>query len=142
MVPRRDVANQQQVQEAVDSTLKRFGQIDVLININNAGRELRGAAEEASPKQVRSVFAGNLGGLVTVDPGGCVLDASRYSYPSTRCRSRCFLFLGLWLHTARLILDFLLPVPGALLIRTFAGGATDTERHHLKLLALLWAVEL
>jgi hypothetical protein len=52
------------------------------------------------------------------------------------------LFLGLLLHTARLSLDFLLPVPGALLIRTFAGGATDTERHHLKLLALLWAVEL
>jgi NAD(P)-dependent dehydrogenase (short-subunit alcohol dehydrogenase family) len=66
MVPRRDVANQRQVQEAVDSTLKRLGQIDVLINLNNAGRELRGAAEEASPKQVRSVFAGNVGGLLTV----------------------------------------------------------------------------
>jgi NAD(P)-dependent dehydrogenase (short-subunit alcohol dehydrogenase family) len=44
--------------------LARFGQIDVLVN--NAGRGLLGAVEEASAEEVRSVFAVNVDGLLTV----------------------------------------------------------------------------
>jgi NAD(P)-dependent dehydrogenase (short-subunit alcohol dehydrogenase family) len=59
-----DVINEKQAQTAVDEALKRFGQIDVLVN--NAGRGLLGAVEEASSDEVRSVFAVNVDGLLTV----------------------------------------------------------------------------
>jgi NADP-dependent 3-hydroxy acid dehydrogenase YdfG len=49
---------------AVSAALARFGQIDVLVN--NAGRALLGAVEEASAEEVRSVFAVNVDGLLNV----------------------------------------------------------------------------
>ena len=59
-----DVTNEGQAQAAVSAALKRFGRIDVLVN--NAGRGLLGAVEEASAEEVRSVFAVNVDGLLTV----------------------------------------------------------------------------
>lgn len=70
-----DVTDEKQAQTAVDAGLKRFGQIDVLIN--NAGRGLVGAVEEASAEEVRSVFAVNVGGLLAV---------TRAVLPSMRAR--------------------------------------------------------
>lgn len=70
-----DVTDEQQAQAAVDAALKRFGQIDVLVN--NAGRGLLGAVEEASAEEVRSVFVVNVGGLLNV---------TRAVLPSMRAR--------------------------------------------------------
>ncbi|MGA8152176.1 MAG: oxidoreductase [Terriglobales bacterium] len=70
-----DVTNEEQTQAAIDAALKRFGQIDILIN--NAGRGLVGAVEEASSEEVRSVFAVNVEGLLSV---------TRAVLPSMRAR--------------------------------------------------------
>src|SRR5437870_3526456 len=59
-----DVTDERQAQAAVSAALARFGQIDVLVN--NAGRGLLGAIEEASAEEVRSVFAVNIDGLLNV----------------------------------------------------------------------------
>jgi len=59
-----DVTNVSQAQTAVSTALQRFGRIDVLVN--NAGRGLLGAVEEASAEEVRSLFAVNVDGLLTV----------------------------------------------------------------------------
>ena len=59
-----DVTDERQTQAAVGAALARFGQIDVLVN--NAGRGLLGAIEEASAEEVRSVFAVNVDGLLNV----------------------------------------------------------------------------
>ncbi|HWY68668.1 MAG TPA: SDR family NAD(P)-dependent oxidoreductase [Terriglobales bacterium] len=70
-----DVTNGLQAEAAVSVALKRFGRIDVLVN--NAGRGLLGAVEEASSEEVRSVFAVNVDGLLT---------ATRAVLPSMRER--------------------------------------------------------
>ena len=70
-----DVTNEQQAKEAVDAALKRFGQIDVLVN--NAGRGLVGAVEETTADEVRSAFAVNVEGTLNV---------SRAALPSMRAR--------------------------------------------------------
>jgi NAD(P)-dependent dehydrogenase (short-subunit alcohol dehydrogenase family) len=70
-----DVTDTKQVQTAVAAALKRFGQIDVLVN--NAGRGLLGAVEETSAEEVRSVFAVNVEGLLSV---------TRAVLPSMRAR--------------------------------------------------------
>jgi NAD(P)-dependent dehydrogenase (short-subunit alcohol dehydrogenase family) len=59
-----DVTDERQSQAAVSAGLARFGQIDLLVN--NAGRGLLGAIEEASADEVRSVFAVNVDGLLNV----------------------------------------------------------------------------
>jgi len=59
-----DVANEHQAESAAAAALDRFGRIDVLVN--NAGRGLLGAVEEASATDVRAVFAVNVDGLLTV----------------------------------------------------------------------------
>jgi NAD(P)-dependent dehydrogenase (short-subunit alcohol dehydrogenase family) len=59
-----DVVNPRQVADAVAAALTRFGHIDVLVN--NAGRGLLGAVEEASADEVRAVFAVNVDGLLAV----------------------------------------------------------------------------
>lgn len=59
-----DVVDERQAGEAVAAALARFGRIDVLVN--NAGRGLLGAVEEASADEVRSIFAVNVDGLLTV----------------------------------------------------------------------------
>ena len=64
LAPALDVTNGDQVREAVDQAMQRFARIDVLVN--NAGRGLMGAVEEASDKEVRDVFETNVFGLLTV----------------------------------------------------------------------------
>src|SRR5262249_24055324 len=59
-----DVANERQAREAAAAAVARFRRIDVLVN--NAGRGLLGAVEEASAEEVRSVFSVNVDGLLTV----------------------------------------------------------------------------
>src|SRR5262249_56717906 len=59
-----DVTDEQQAQSAVAGAVERFGRIDVLVN--NAGRGLLGAVEEASAAEVRAVFDANVFGLLAV----------------------------------------------------------------------------
>jgi NAD(P)-dependent dehydrogenase (short-subunit alcohol dehydrogenase family) len=59
-----DVTDEQQAKAAVEAAKAAFGRIDVLVN--NAGRGLLGAVEEASDSEVRSVFDANVFGLLAV----------------------------------------------------------------------------
>jgi len=59
-----DVTDEGQAAEAVDAAVARFGSIDVLVN--NAGRGLLGAVEEATAAEVETVFATNVFGLLNV----------------------------------------------------------------------------
>jgi NAD(P)-dependent dehydrogenase (short-subunit alcohol dehydrogenase family) len=59
-----DVTDDAQRLKAVDSAVKRFGGIDVLVN--NAGHGYRAAVEEASDDQVRELFATNFFGPVAL----------------------------------------------------------------------------
>jgi NAD(P)-dependent dehydrogenase (short-subunit alcohol dehydrogenase family) len=60
-----DVTDERQAHEAVAQAVERFGRIDVLVN--NAGRGLLGAVEEASDSAVRAVFDVNVFGLLNVN---------------------------------------------------------------------------
>ena len=57
-----DVTSPDSVQQAVEQTLQRFGQIDVLVN--NAGYGLRGVVEEISDEQARQVYDVNVFGVI------------------------------------------------------------------------------
>lgn len=59
-----DVTNEAQIADAVDTGLTRFGRIDVVVN--NAGRGLLGAVEEASDIAVRAVYDTNVFGALNV----------------------------------------------------------------------------
>jgi NAD(P)-dependent dehydrogenase (short-subunit alcohol dehydrogenase family) len=59
-----DVTDENQAREAVDSAVRRFGRIDVVVN--NAGRGLLGAVEEASDAAARAVFDTNVFGILNV----------------------------------------------------------------------------
>jgi NAD(P)-dependent dehydrogenase (short-subunit alcohol dehydrogenase family) len=59
-----DVTGESQAVAAVEAAIARFGCIDVLVN--NAGRGLLGAVEEASAAEVEAVFATNVFGLLNV----------------------------------------------------------------------------
>lgn len=59
-----DVKDKQQIDEAVNLSLKRFGRIDVLVN--NAGYGLLGAVEEVSEDEEQQLFEVNVFGLLAV----------------------------------------------------------------------------
>ncbi|MFI5958865.1 oxidoreductase [Cryptosporangium sp. NPDC051539] len=59
-----DVTSEHQAVAAVEAAIDRFGGIDVVVN--NAGRGLLGAVEEASAAEVEAVFATNVFGLLSV----------------------------------------------------------------------------
>jgi NAD(P)-dependent dehydrogenase (short-subunit alcohol dehydrogenase family) len=59
-----DVTDRAQAADAVARATERFERIDVLVN--NAGRGLIGAVEEASEEEIRSVFEINVFGLLSV----------------------------------------------------------------------------
>ena len=70
-----DVTSEQQAKDAVNAALKQVGQIDVLVN--NAGRGLVGAVEEATAQEVRATLAVNVEGTLNV---------TRAALPSMRAR--------------------------------------------------------
>jgi NAD(P)-dependent dehydrogenase (short-subunit alcohol dehydrogenase family) len=57
-----DLSDQSSITSAVDSTVSRFGRIDVLVN--NAGFGMLGALEEVSEQEVANVFQINVFGLL------------------------------------------------------------------------------
>lgn len=59
-----DVTVVAEVEAAVDDAIKRFGQIDVLVN--NSGYGMIGAIEEASDAEVRALFEVNVFGVLNV----------------------------------------------------------------------------
>jgi NAD(P)-dependent dehydrogenase (short-subunit alcohol dehydrogenase family) len=59
-----DVTDEAQIAAAVDVGLARFGRIDVVVN--NAGRGLLGAVEEASDAAARAVYDANVFGSLNV----------------------------------------------------------------------------
>lgn len=59
-----DVAKRQEVRQAVELSLKKFGRIDVLVN--NAGYGLFGAVEEVSDSQISRQFETNVFGAIDV----------------------------------------------------------------------------
>ncbi|MFE6286101.1 SDR family NAD(P)-dependent oxidoreductase [Streptomyces sp. NPDC057877] len=59
-----DVTDGSQARAAVAAATERFGAIDVLVN--NAGRGLLGAVEEASDAEARAVYDTNVFGLLNV----------------------------------------------------------------------------
>lgn len=61
---RLDVTNESEAVKAVGEAVERFGRIDFLVN--NAGRSLLGAVEEATATDVQEVFATNLFGVLAV----------------------------------------------------------------------------
>lgn len=61
---RLDVTSESEAVTAVGGAVERFGRIDYLVN--NAGRSLLGAVEEASASDVQEVFATNLFGVLAV----------------------------------------------------------------------------
>jgi NADP-dependent 3-hydroxy acid dehydrogenase YdfG len=59
-----DVTNLQDVKSSIETAIKEFGRIDVLVN--NAGYALVGAIEEANNEQVKQQFDTNVFGVVNV----------------------------------------------------------------------------
>ncbi|EGG17547.1 short-chain dehydrogenase/reductase family protein [Cavenderia fasciculata] len=59
-----DLVNEKSVKESIDSTIAKFGSIDVIVN--NAGYGLSGAVEELSDKDIRKQFDINFFGMVNV----------------------------------------------------------------------------
>jgi NAD(P)-dependent dehydrogenase (short-subunit alcohol dehydrogenase family) len=61
---RLDVTQETQAHTAAEAAVKRFGQIDILLN--NAGFGLLGAVEETTQEEVARVYATNVFGLLAV----------------------------------------------------------------------------
>src|ERR1700741_4052149 len=59
-----DITDERQAPDAVRQAVRCFGRIDVLVN--NAGRGLLGAVEEASAQEIRAVFETNVFGTLAV----------------------------------------------------------------------------
>jgi NAD(P)-dependent dehydrogenase (short-subunit alcohol dehydrogenase family) len=59
-----DVTRGEEITNAVEAAVRRFGSIDVLVN--NAGRGLLGALEEITDAEARSLFDLNVFGLINV----------------------------------------------------------------------------
>ncbi|WP_214410148.1 oxidoreductase [Sphaerisporangium fuscum] len=59
-----DVTDEAQAKRVVDAAVARFGRIDVVVN--NAGRGLLGAVEEASDQAVRAAFDVNVFGALNI----------------------------------------------------------------------------
>ena len=59
-----DVTNEAQAESSVHAALKKFGQIDVLVN--NAGYPLVGTVEETNAREVEAIYRTNVFGLLNV----------------------------------------------------------------------------
>ena len=98
---RLDVTSEQQAKEAVDTALKNFGQIDVLVN--NAGRGLVGAVEEVTseegPGGLRCERRRNVECVTRSSAFNARAQVGPYSQP--QCRGRfCFVKPGWGIYCA------------------------------------------
>ncbi|MAI81008.1 MAG: short-chain dehydrogenase [Deltaproteobacteria bacterium] len=64
VVARLDVTDPESITAAVDTAIREFGEIDVLVN--NAGRGGRALLEQTSDEKIRSMFETNVFGLMRV----------------------------------------------------------------------------
>ncbi|HEY3699985.1 MAG TPA: SDR family oxidoreductase [Spongiibacteraceae bacterium] len=86
LIQEADVADEQQVQKAIDATIKKFGKINVLVN--NAGIAIMGKITEISAQDWRTQMATNIDGVFycikaamthLIESKGCIVMISSVS---------------------------------------------------------------
>lgn len=141
---RLDLNDRESMKNAVDSTVKAFGGIDVLVN--NAGHGYRAAVEESEPEKVKELFDTNFfapaelmkmvlpemraqksGLIVNVTSIGAVRGALGNGYYSAAKGAMELLTEALAKETEHLGIRTMLVEPGALRTNFYGDGLRGTE---------------
>ena len=144
LILRLDLNDRESMKNAVDSTIKVFGGIDVLVN--NAGHGYRAAVEESEPEKVKELFdtdffapaelmkmvlpsmrAQKSGLIVNVTSIGAVRGALGNGYYSAAKGALELLTEALAKETEHLGIRTMLVEPGALRTNFYGDGLRGTE---------------